>query len=382
MASAFEATPPPPGSVDMAEAPARPDLAHLVLDVADRVDAAFYGKRRLVLVVLSLLVAGLSWWEAASSPRDLRWTAVGTLLLAAYLEVLLLARVGSFRDDAKRWSAQLVRERLTVFREDVVESFKAASALPGSVRLRSAGAFLAGLAIVLLALHNVVVLTQVVLAEVLSTRSTTLASVDSAVFLAGCAGLCLGLALWLLGLWLGRTARAADRLVVHDGERAALARAARDMPAAIIDCRDAEAIAALARATAHPLLGELLTSLAAWKPRSHPSEAGYVASLLRSLRQRMPSVSAERERPMRDDKQRFRADLVLGDAVLVEMKRGLSAASAQRALGQVQMYARLWAQKGPVVLLICGAPRATVDALLGPSLPMLRQLGVVVALAR
>lgn len=376
---AYDATPAPLGSVDMSEAAPRADVAHAVLDVADRIDAALYGKRRVILVVLSFLVAALSWWEADRTPHDLRWTAFGTLVLAVYLEVLFLARIGSFRDDSKRWSAQLVRDRFGAWWEDVVESAKDARALPASGMVRGVGTFLAGLAIVVLALRNVVLLTQVVLAEFFSARSPTLASIDSVTRIAGLVGLVLGLALWLVGVWLARQGKNAERFTVHENERAALARTADALPPGVLDCADQGAIERVVKATPHPLFAELLLSLSAWKPRSQSTEAGYTSSLVRKLRERMPGAAAERERPLRDDKQRFRADLIVGDAVLVEMKRGLSTSTAQKALGQVQMYARAWAQRGPVLLLICGVRREVAEQHLGKHLGLLRQLGVVVA---
>jgi hypothetical protein len=379
MVQAYDATPAPPGSVDMSDPSPRADFAHGVLDVADRIDAALYGKRQAVLVVISFIVTALSWWEAESTPHNLRWTAIGTMFLALYLEVLLLARVGSFRDDSRRWSAQLVRERFSAWWEDIVDSTKEASVLPPAVRIRGMGAFLTGLAIVVLALRNVVVLAQVVLAELLSTRSPTLASIDSVTRTVGLGALGLGIALWLLGFWLARKSQGAERLTVHDNERAALAHAAQAMPLAVLDCGDPAALDRLASTTPHPLFAELLRSLAAWQPRNQTTEAGYVSSLVRKLRERMPSAPAERERPLRTKAQRFRADLVIGDAVLIEMKRGLSTSTAQKALGQVQMYADAWGKRGPILLLICGVPRQVVERHLGNSLERLRQSGVLVA---
>jgi hypothetical protein len=65
--------------------------------------------------------------------------------------------------------------------------------------------------------------------------------------------------------------------------------------------------------------------------------------------------------------------------VLIEMKRGLSTSTAQKALGQVQMYADAWGKRGPILLLICGVPRQVVERHLGNSLERLRQSGVLVA---
>jgi hypothetical protein len=268
-----------------------------------------------------------------------------------------------------------------VWWEDLGESWKASSTLPAALRLQGAGKLVLGVALVVLALRNVLVITQVILGEIFSTRSAELTSLNRGVWITGGAGLVLGLILWLIGKRLAQHADGAQQLVIQDGERAALSQTARALPAGILDCRDPAVLANVARTHSHPLFTELLRTLGTWNPRSHTSEAKYTSSLVRKLRERMPSASMELERPMRHEGQRFRADLVIGDAVLVEMKRGLSQAAAQRALGQVQMYSLAWARKGPIILLICGTPRPVVEQHFGPHLQALRQQGVVVGVA-
>jgi hypothetical protein len=50
---------------------------------------------------------------------------------------------------------------------------------------------------------------------------------------------------------------------------------------------------------------------------------------------------------------RGRADMVINNTILIEMKRDGSAGAIQRAKGQVQTYSDIWKGKGPVILLLC-----------------------------
>lgn len=97
----------------------------------------------------------------------------------------------------------------------------------------------------------------------------------------------------------------------------------------------------------------------------------------------MPGANPQRERPVgnRAEGTAGRADLVVSDAVLIEMKRGLTTTSAQRAVGQVRMYARAW-HNGPLILLLCDADPAIVQQFLGREMMTLRnEAPVLVVLA-
>jgi hypothetical protein len=88
----------------------------------------------------------------------------------------------------------------------------------------------------------------------------------------------------------------------------------------------------------------------------------------------MPGANPERERPIGDRAQgtNGRADLVVSDSVLIEMKKGLTTTTAQRALGQIQMYLRAW-DRGPVMLLVCEADAATVQTFLAREIEEIRR---------
>jgi hypothetical protein len=66
-------------------------------------------------------------------------------------------------------------------------------------------------------------------------------------------------------------------------------------------------------------------------------------------------VDIDTQRPLRDaaGKRVGRVDLVIGDALAFELKRGMrSASEGDRAVGQVWKYLDAWTS-GPVVLLLC-----------------------------
>jgi hypothetical protein len=50
---------------------------------------------------------------------------------------------------------------------------------------------------------------------------------------------------------------------------------------------------------------------------------------------------------------RGRADIVINDTILIEMKSDSRAGAIQRAKGQILQYSEFWEDKGPVILVLC-----------------------------
>jgi hypothetical protein len=87
----------------------------------------------------------------------------------------------------------------------------------------------------------------------------------------------------------------------------------------------------------------------------------------------MPGANPQRERPVGKAAEGTagRADLIVSDAIVIELNRGISTTAAQRALGQVQMYLRAW-DRGPVLLLLCDADPMVANRFLGQEIAALR----------
>jgi hypothetical protein len=101
-------------------------------------------------------------------------------------------------------------------------------------------------------------------------------------------------------------------------------------------------------------LQPILSALARWKPRICEYEADYELSLVRHMRRALPDASVDRQHPVRDGTGRLvgKIDVVLSKHLAVELKRGMTAGDADRAVGQVWKYLDAW-DRGPVLLVLC-----------------------------
>jgi hypothetical protein len=85
-----------------------------------------------------------------------------------------------------------------------------------------------------------------------------------------------------------------------------------------------------------------------WRPRGCKSEKDYEKSFVSHLRGKLPDISVTPQYAVG----RTKADLVIGESVIVEIKCNLkTTAQHQRLLGQLTEYAT-W--EGPVFLLLIG----------------------------
>lgn len=347
-----------------------------VLDAAERVDVWLYGWRGRTIMALAFVAAGFGVLEWVTS-RPPVLTVLTTFLLLFGLEFLALARLGSLRDEAGAWSLGLALRRLGGASGDALASFGDFLRLAGGLRLQLAGKASIGLGLVSLVVRNVLVALARAATLVGFGAASELERMSGWLLVAGLTGLVGGGMLWLTG-WrqLREDARRRD-FEVEPASRERISQVSRALPA-VIDCADASAIAALANGVGHPLLRETLLALGDWRPRAHRYEDDYQRLLFRHIRRRLPAARPEREKPVLDPVtgKPGRADLVVGDTVLIEMKTDLSAGSVHRAVTQVAQYARSWSH-GPILLLICGADVDTVRRKLGYELEELHRRGPV-----
>ena len=321
-----------------------------VLDAADRFDRACYGRRASVLWALALLTVLGTAMDADQSPRAPLWMALTTTAFCMVALPLGLGRALSFREDNGSWSLHLVAERLA----NVVAL--AIDALSTTGRTRAIGKVVVFLGAVTLVVRNILVLASIVANDIFATRLATLESMDDRLLWASMGVGGVGILLWLLGSW--RLHNDARRLHLRPKGREVedLLRAAKAMPA-VVDCREERNVAAV-RACGNPLLTQLVDALAKWKPRKAIYEKDYQASLHRHLCRVMPEAEPERERPFKDA--RGRLDIVVGGAILIEMKVNVSTSTADKGLGQVLRYGQYW-HNGPLVLLLCGAGKEEAE---------------------
>jgi hypothetical protein len=109
-------------------------------------------------------------------------------------------------------------------------------------------------------------------------------------------------------------------------------------------------------------LGVTLTALFKWqsrKVRRYDEAYAYQEALFRHFRRHAGTFECKREVWMGKPPFEAVADLVLGDLVLIVVTRGFAQATAERVIGQMQVYAKAWPGK-PKLLVIFEAERRDV----------------------
>lgn len=104
------------------------------------------------------------------------------------------------------------------------------------------------------------------------------------------------------------------------------------------------------------LFYEFTEAIKNWKPKNCITEKQYQNSLLLYLSTTsLASSDIESEKPIGGNLRgtKGRADIVINNHILIEMKRDSSAGAIQRAQGQISNYSNMWRNRGPVVLLLC-----------------------------
>jgi hypothetical protein len=172
----------------------------------------------------------------------------------------------------------------------------------------------------------------------------------------------VGLALAILGALLVRKAAKTGGLVM-DRENSSAARAAVAILPAVIDCRNGRDVEAAAAVSPHPLVVHLLQGLATWETHGARTERDYQRRLMRRLKELFPDANPRQEKYFGDQE---RADILLGDddgGILIEMKCSPTTSEIDRLYGQAIRYSGVWANRGPILLVLCKTPTSVTPRL-------------------
>jgi hypothetical protein len=321
-------------------------IAQRMLDMASRLDERVAGHRGAWIATVAILT-GVGGPLLDFLFDTLLWTPIGAVTLVGVLDVFLLARIGSLRDDRGQWQAGVVARRAWAGVElmwlQVTDFFTASSA----ERLRTTGwlSLIAG--VCLLACRTVV-------ATVDSALGLGLAEWIDRLLVLGVVGLAIGGSILFRARRLRKHTAKREGLTIEPAALPELERSITALPP-VLDLTTGD-LPSLRGAHAHPLFQSVMPRLATWRPsRWFPYEDQYQNSLFRHLRKVVPELDVKREVRLRssDFAERGRVDFVLADCIAMEMKHKLSTSASNTALGQIQIYRQLW-RHGPVILLLCG----------------------------
>ncbi len=95
-------------------------------------------------------------------------------------------------------------------------------------------------------------------------------------------------------------------------------------------------------------LGYIKKLIERWEPENCKNEKDYEKSLYEYLHEKLPETQVTKQYA----KGRFKADLMVDEKIIIELKNNLKVKNNyQRLLGQLSEY-KDW--KGPVIILLCG----------------------------
>lgn len=331
--------------------------------LVETIDDVLRGKRRFVLGAAAVFAIFFGWfvaWVFENAIIELFLLGLTTLIVPATGTVLLVLQVAAARDDdgAIRWSELIglwaagIRAGLQGSSEAFGYLFSANAA--ERWRIGSSGSFIVALS--LLSMHPFLPLI-LALAELAGLDREVRTDISwvldgGMTFFVVCC-LVAGVAFRFLSSSAARELGRARGVRV--GAPGADLAAFRNLPPQIDLVRDRAAGAALAARIDRSMVAEVITALAAWRPRSaYRSEYEYQESLRRHLVRTMPYARTRKEWQLGG--YRGRVDLRVED-VNVELKRTLDDANGSRTVDQIDKYlGRGNGTLEPTLIVVCETP--------------------------
>lgn len=360
-----------------------------ILDVCESVDCALLGWRTRILAICVVLASLGGWLLEEGYGAELVSKGFpehvvllpGLLLLGLVLLILGIAKVGSFRNEDGIWSSTLVFQELEQGILTIVDSVKIFFEVPGYEKLKMLGRAGIGVAFVTLAISNLNKFIQGLFFWIIGSSQGYQEWIEMSDHLVEGAGILLFVSslLWIAGWWYSKDSSLVQKVkATQTHHQYSFHGATWPSP---IDCKR-DNIEEIVERIPDPVLSEVLTLLAEWKPKKYPRELGYQGDLEGFLRRKMPgAVQREVSVGKRSDGTLGRADFVLAGHVLVEMKYRLTKQSADKALGQVLRYCQAWREK-PVLLLLCDSQISEQNCAIVKDIQALQQqsqVGIVIA---
>lgn len=328
---------------------------HWVLDKCDVIDRWMYGWRMkafVLLCVATVLIAPCIDYFLKTDPVTL-WL---TRFFVLFLLVSFFSWISGWRDDEGNWTWGRAKSRLGVYwrsTRDFVVSFYRKSP---DHKLFVVGALGVIGGICFKAIHNVSVFIRIPMEDWFGRHIHIMRKIEGFtnpgyyIMLVGATILAYAyykhpeLFKWqtlrqLLGFKSKADAQKISTTHMHP----------------VVNLKGASPQAFITRAGSSSFFNDFVQALHEWKPKQFYYEYKYQDNLYEHLRKRFPEASIELEKPIGSRAQGTagRADVVINDTILIEMKKGTGANVFNRAMGQVYKYSQAWGAKGPVVLLLC-----------------------------
>ena len=343
-------------------------IGQVVVDILDRFDRYFYGRRLNSMIIGSLIVLLIApLLDSALEIRDDRLTYLSTATFTVYVLLIFFAYLASLRDGEGKWTLDRTKSRLKCELASLREFLFEHNGLRNETIYRTSLLLVLG-SICWRALVNASMFTRHIVFDVTSVRVSSLLAFERFtleylpfVFILGL--ILVAYVLYTDGSYRERTWSFLRRIVKTDkaqprDQRMSLSSGWTVLSenARVIDVSSESTMRTiLTNSSPEDMYLRFVKALSEWKPRRSDREYVYQDHLIRHLRRAFPDTSVVPEYIIGDVTlgNRGRADIVIDDFILVEMKASYQRGAVQRAKGQIHQYAETWSGRGPVVLLLC-----------------------------
>jgi hypothetical protein len=338
-----------------------------LFDTVDNIDRKLYGRRMKFFIRGCLFVLILApLLDELLGIRDDKITFYSTLVFFIFLVVLVLAFVGSWRDDTGNWSLQRAKSRLLTYYETFKDTVETTKTTSQDENLFTLGQFLFFGGIAWKAFQNISVFVRKPIEGLFSTRFTSLRKFE--IFTNHYYWIPIIIGLGVIFYLYKKNPQILERIKNElrqlfgwgSDEQTKYSKdflkvEIKPTNELVINAKIEQQINSIKSVSNSTLFNDFVTALQNWNPRGAYYEYEYQDRLYKHLRKNLPDATVELEYPIGDSSSgnKGRADIVINDTILIEMKRDSSAGAVQRAKGQIHQYSEIWNNKGPVVLLLC-----------------------------
>jgi len=337
-----------------------------IFDIVDSIDRALYGKRMRFFILGSVLVLVVApILDIIFSIKKDWFTFYSTFAFFVFILILFLSLISSWRDDSGNWSFKRAKSKLKTYFESAKDTIDTTRTNSLDETLFKLGKRLFFLGVGWKALQNVSVFIRKPI-EFFNLQLLSFREFEKFTNVYYWIPIALGLGIiiylynknpkilhriknelrQLFGLKQREDSKySEDKIMIIKNANSEF----------VINARTEQQISSAITSSNSNLFTDFAIAIQNWNPRGCYYEYEYQDRLARYLTNLLPDATIKTEFPIGDKSlgNRGRADIVINDTILIELKRDSSAGGIQRAKGQISQYSAIWQNRGPVILLLC-----------------------------
>jgi hypothetical protein len=341
------------------------DYLNIFFEFFDSIDRKLYGNRLNISIYLSMILAVILPFLSFISNSEFitLFNKYATYLGSFFVCTVILAWLGSMRDDGD-WNWEIIIKniysRIKIYYYIFLEKFSEFNDKDREDKIYYSGIWLTLFGVCIRGLYIVLIFIRGTIEKILSNKLTNFYSVDIYISYFGFGCITIGLVVLIIAFkknpqYFKNKLSASHRNLHSEVQVWDQLKITNEFVVSLSD--DIKMGTILSKCNS-PLLYDFIKSIKTWNPNSKYYECSYQDRLFKHLLKNLPSSEIALEYPLKDisnNNQKLRADLVIDDTILIEIKHHPNSATLQKAKGQVEDYLNIWKGKGPVILLLCHA---------------------------